>query len=221
MAGASTMAGAESQKEESRKAKRAQTRAAELARFDQQRMFGQAESGMAPWRKAGKEAFDRYQEKVYAGPGEFVPEDDPGYKFGYEEFVEKPQLRAAAAGGRLGDTRTQKELTRYASDYASTKYDNYLDRWYKSLQPLQGMADMGYEAQRESSNRTMGLGQALAGNRWDMGNARASGFLRKGEILGAGTKAQGESNWKIMDTIMSMYGGSSGGGGGGMMGGGG
>jgi len=104
------------------------------------------------------------------GPGEFNPEEEPGYKFGYQEFVEKPTLSLASARGRLTSGSTLKALSRYASDYASTKYDNFLDRYYKSLDPYFRVAGMG-------SNMQMQSGTGIANSMMASGTAQAAGQL--------------------------------------------
>jgi hypothetical protein len=121
---------------------------------------------------------------IEKGPGEFIPEEDPGFKFGYQEFVEKPSLRAASAKGSLGGGRTLKELSRYASDYASTKYDNFLSRWYQSLTPLQSMSGVGQTTATQQSANALATGQAIGQNMIAGGNARATGYINQGNIWG-------------------------------------
>jgi len=109
----------------------------------QRELTQQAREDVAPWRQAGANALTQLQERIQAGPGEFRPTEDPGYKFGYEEFIQKPAESQASALGTLRSGALQKDLTRYAQDYASTKYDNFLNRFYQSLTPLQSMAGLG------------------------------------------------------------------------------
>lgn len=111
------------------------------------------------------------------GPGEFIPEQEPGYKFGYEEFIEKPSLRLASATGKLGSGATLKALSRYASDYASTKYDNFLDRWYKSLDPYFRMAGMGSNVAIAGGQQAGQTGAGIAGTTLAGGQAQAAGQL--------------------------------------------
>ncbi len=51
-----------------------------------------------------------------AGPGEFVPEEQPGYEFGFEEFIRDPYMKVQSAKGKRLSGETLKELTGYASD---------------------------------------------------------------------------------------------------------
>lgn len=130
---------------------------------------------------------------IQKGPGEFIPEEDPGYEFGYQESVEKPLLRGAAATGRLGDGRTMKELTRYASDYASTKYDNFLSRYYDSLKPLQSMAGIGQTTAAQSSQNALVTGQNIAQRQVGAGEARASGYIDQGNVWGGAVSGLGQN----------------------------
>lgn len=123
---------------------------------------------------------------IQAGPGEFVPEEQPGYRFGYEEFVEKPTLRSASAMGRSRSGATQKALTKYASNYASTEYDKWLGRYYDRMKPLQSLANVG---QTSSSNMA-----AIAPNtapyqyagQMNQTNALLAGFSGAGSALQQG-----------------------------------
>lgn len=114
---------------------------------------------------------------IQKGPGQFVPEKEPGYKFGYQEFVENPTLKLASATGKLGSGATLKALTRYASDYASTKYDNFLDRYYKSLDPYFRMAGLGSNVTVAGGNQASETGRGVAATTLAGGQATAAGQL--------------------------------------------
>jgi hypothetical protein len=172
----------------------------------QYEMYQQSREDLAPWREAGGRALSTLEGKINEGPGTFNPEAQPGYKFGYEEFVEKPSLRLASATGRLGSGRTSKELTRYASDYATTKYDNFLDNWYKSLTPYQSLAGVGQTSASQSANNALNTGNSMANNILQTGNtigqaqlmggqARASGYA--GMASAANTAAENYLTWKL------------------------
>lgn len=144
----------------------------------QYQMFQEGREDIAPWITAGKEALTGLKPVLAAGPGQFKPEEEPGYKFGYQEFVEKPTLRLAAATGKLGSGATLKALSRYASDYATTKYDNFLDRWYKSLDPAFRMAGMG-------SNMALGGSQQATATGANMAQTGMAGAAAQGSYLSA------------------------------------
>jgi len=172
------------QSQSARSAANTQADAAASATNTELEMFYQSRADVAPWREAGEDALNLLAPKVAAGPGEFDPEQDPGYQFGYQEFVEKPLLRNASARGGLGGGRTLKELTRYASDYATTKYDNFLDRWYKSLTPLQSLSGVGQTTGQQMGQNAIATGQSIGQNQLAAGDARATGYINQGNIWG-------------------------------------
>jgi hypothetical protein len=104
-----------------------------------------------PYRIAGENALAQYLDMLKAGPGEFRPEDQPGYMYGYQRTVEDPLTRQAAVRGRLYDPSTQMALGRRAQDYASTQYDNFLSRYYQKMQPYANMATQGLQASSRSA----------------------------------------------------------------------
>ncbi len=130
---------------------------------------------------------------IEAGPGEFVPEEQPGYRFGYEEFVEKPTLRMASATGRLGGGGTQKALTRYASNYATGEYDNWLRRWYDSLKPDQSLAGLGQTSASQTAQNALTTGQMVGQNALYSGTARATGYINQGNIWGNSISGVGQN----------------------------
>ena len=169
-------------------------------------MFQKSVELTEPWREAGEEALGDLVNMIEAGPGDFVPEDDPGFKFGYEEFIEKPTLRAASATGKLGGGGIQKALTRYASDYASTKYDNFLDRWYQSLTPLQSVAGVGQTTATQQGQQAIltgqNVGQNLLASGRGVGEARASGYINQANIWGGYGSGVGQN---LLDFAMLKY----------------
>lgn len=159
----------------------------------QWKMFDISRKDMLPWLKTGSEALGAYWNEITGGESAFNPETEPGYRFGYEEFVEKPTLRAASATGRLGSGRTQKELTRYASDYASTKYDNWLNR-------LAQISGFGYNAASNTgaaaTNTGANIGGTILRGGTAVGDARSSGYLSQGNIYGNALSQIGQN---VMD----------------------
>ena len=179
----SAVVASKAQSDAAKKAASTAAGAAGQATQSQLDMYNQTREDQAPWTKAGGEAVGALmgtggnQGLIQKGPGEFVPENDPGYKFGYQEFVENPTLKLASATGKLGSGATLKALTRYASDYASTKYDNFLDRYYKSLDPYYRMAGLGSNVAISSGNQATETGLGVASTTLAGGQATAAGQL--------------------------------------------
>ena len=130
---------------------------------------------------------------IEKGPGKFIPEEDPGFKFGYEEFIQNPTLKMASATGKLRSGATQKALTRYASDYASTKYDNFLSRYYDSLKPYQSMAGMGQTSASHNASNAISTGRSVGQNALTAGTARASGYTNTANAIGNAASGVGQN----------------------------
>ena len=109
-------------------------------------MYFRKRDDLLPWMEGGEWGLKKLKKLIRKGPGEFRPKDQPGYNFGYKQFVEKPTLRAASALGTTRSGKTMKALSRYSQNYASTQYDQWLNRYYKKLQPYQNLASMGASA---------------------------------------------------------------------------
>lgn len=175
---------------EGRKTAKATKKATEAALALQREMWETAREDIKPWMTAGKAALTSLEGLIKKGPGEFRPEEDPGYKFGYEEFVEKPTLRGAAARGGLRSGATEKALTRYASDYASTKYDNFLNRYYNKLRPYQSVAGLGQTSAAQTAALGTATGASMAQNyltgNLNAINARLAGYSGLASGLSSG-----------------------------------
>ncbi len=114
----------------------------------------------------------------------------PGYQFRLAEG-EKALQRAQTAGGRRLSGRAVKEGQRYAQDYASGEYGNYLDRLYRlagfgssavgtsAAAGTQTAANVGAAYGRgygTQANALLAGGQAAA-NRWGALNQAVQGGL--------------------------------------------
>jgi len=182
--GVTSLAGSFLQSRSAEKAAETVAGATDQASATQWAIYQQSREDLAPWREAGGEALGDLVNMLEKGPGEFVPADQPGYKFGYEEFVEKPTLRMASATGSLGGGGTQKALTRYAQDYASQEFDNFLTRWYKSLTPYQSLAGIGQATAAQGAQTGAYTGAQIGQNIIAGGEARATGYANQGNIWG-------------------------------------
>lgn len=172
-----------------KQATKAQVGAATEALDFEKEMYEESKTMREPFLKTELERDTMLMEKLRTGPGEFKPEEDPGFEFGYKEQVEKPLLAGASAAGGIASGKTLKALSRYSSDYASTKYDSFLDRWYQSLRPLQGEPAMT-QAQASSAQLHGGAGAQRIQN---IGDARASGYANQANIW-SGAVSSGAQN---------------------------
>ena len=102
-----------------------------------------ARADLAPWRKAGTDALGQLQEKISAGPGDL--RKSLGYQFRLAEGQKAIERGAAARGGALSGAAIKAGL-RYGQDFATNEYDNFLRRYYESMQPLERMSGQGMKA---------------------------------------------------------------------------
>lgn len=177
--------------------------ASQQAADTQLKMYFQNREDLAPWREAGGKALTELEGKVFAGPGEFVPSEQPGYQFGYKEFVEKPLLQGASATGKLRSGNILRTLSDRAQNYASMSYDNWLNRWLTKLQPLQSLAGVGQTSASTTAQLGAQTGQGLANNILQsgmaVGNAQAGGIINQANAYTGGIKSVGNT---LMDSLI-------------------
>ena len=168
-----------------------------------------ARGDLAPWRKAGTDALGQLQEKIAAGPGDF--EKSPGYQFRLDEGQKAIERGAAARGGALSGA-AMKAGMRYGQNFATQDYDNFLRRYYESMDPLERMSGQGMEAAKGMGQISMsGAGQAddarlratqgMAGAAQYGGESLAGGTMNAANIMAAQSASQtqrdvGYNAWK-------------------------
>jgi hypothetical protein len=177
------------------KAAEAQQDASQQASNTELQMFNKNAALTAPWRKAGEKALGTLEEKVYAGPGEFTK--SPGYDFRFSEGT-KAVDRSAAARGGLNSGRTMKALTKFGQDYATNEYDNFLNRYYQSLTPLQSLSGVGQTTATNTAQMGANVASNVAQNQEDAGTARATGYINQGNAWtsAAQTGLDAYGSWK-------------------------
>lgn len=176
----------------------------------QERLAAQSRADNEPWRVQGGAALNKLAAAPdFAFDGSNVA-SDPGYQFGLNEGMKGLTNSAAARGGLLSGAAL-KASTKYAQDYAGTKFN---DSFSRALQTdtvnknrLQSLAGIGQTAvgQNAQTNGQLGgqlgqAGQSLAQNALGVGNARASGYLAQGNAL-TGALNQGVSAWNQYNAL--------------------
>jgi hypothetical protein len=141
---------------------------------------------------------------------------DPGYAFNFDEGI-KAMQKTAAAGGTLLTGGLQKDLTKWAQDYASTGYGAARDRAlqdyqlaysaFENNQAKQYQRLMGVSSQGESA----AAGQAAAAGDYanqggnlitGVGNAGAAGTVGAGNAWGQGISGATNS---LSDAMLFKY----------------
>lgn len=201
--------------------KAADTQAASAARSDdlalqaqresaaaQQRQYDQARADNEPWRTQGAAALNKL-----AGAPDFSftganVATDPGYQSGLAEGNRALTNSAAARGGLLSGAAL-KASTRYAQDYAGTKFNESYNRALQTdtvnknrLQSLAGIGQtavgqnnaMGMQLGQQLGANAIATGQQMGQNALGVGNARASSYIAQGNAL-TNTLNQGVSAW--------------------------
>lgn len=111
---------------------------------------------------------------IQAGPGQFT--ESPSYQFALSQGLQAQQ-RAASATGRLGSGAYLKDATTYAKNLASEEYQNFLNRYYQSMNPYFSMAGMGQMSATNIANAAGQYGQAAGQNALYAGQANAAGQM--------------------------------------------
>jgi len=143
-------------------------------------MFQQTQETQKPWTEAGANALTTLQELISQGPGEFT--QSPGYEWAMKQGVNALD-RSAASKGRLRSGAQDKALLQYGQRLALQDYDNFLNRYYQSLNPYQSLAGQGQTAVDQSTQTTGDYTNALAQNLLAGGTTRASGYMNKANAL--------------------------------------
>ena len=157
-----------------------QADAAKDAAQVQWQMYKQSRKDQLPLMKAGTWASNKLSGigpgvgLIQKGPGEF--EESPGYQWTLGQGLQAQQ-RAASATGRLGSGDYIKDATKYAEGLASTEYDNFLRRYYESLDPYFRMAGYGSNVAISGGNQANQTGNALANTYMAGGAAQAAGTM--------------------------------------------
>lgn len=176
------------------KAAKAQRKAAEQAAQLQQQAFERQEELQRPFREAGMTAQNELMRLLGLGGdaasegygsaaqafGTQQFEQDPGYAFRQAEGM-KALERSAAARGNLLSGSTLKGIQRFGQDLASQEYGNAFNRYQieraARLNPLQNLMGSGQSAANVMTSAAGNLGQNQAANAYNVGTARASGYM--------------------------------------------
>jgi hypothetical protein len=98
---------------------------------------------------------------------------DPGYAFRQQQG-EQAMLNAARGGGLAGSGAALKAATRYGQEAGSQEYTNAYNRFManraQAVQGLQNLAGTGAGAAGTASQLAGSMGNALAGNQFNLGS---------------------------------------------------
>lgn len=160
-----------------KKGAQAQASASDRASDVQLQMFREGQAATAPWREAGERALGTLEKRVAAGPGEYT--QSPGY----QARLEEGRRNILAGRGNVRSGATEKALIRYGQDYATSDYDNFLNRYYRSLQPLQSLAGVGQTTAAQGAQMGQQTAGAVGQNIMRAGQARAGGYADQANAI--------------------------------------
>lgn len=159
--------------------------------------FNNQLADLAPWRQAGMSALSQLQDPNFGKNMEM----DPGYQFGLQEG-QKGMNAGLASRGMANSGAALKALSRFNSDYATTKYNDAYNRQYSRLTGLMGA---GQDANNAQINARGAYGQGIAGNVLGLGNAQASAKIASADRM-SGLIGQGLTAFSGTDKFKSMFG---------------
>ncbi|MCE5247955.1 hypothetical protein LLG88_13670 [bacterium] len=141
---------------------------------------------------------------------------DPGFQFSFDEGIKALQ-RSAAAGGTLLTGGAMKDLTKWAQDYADTKYNEVYGRakdqygtafstfennQNKQFQRLMALSGQGQSAAAGQAAAAGDFGNDGSDLITGAGNAGAAGVVGAGNAWGSGLAGAGMS---IADAALMKY----------------
>lgn len=153
------------------------------------RQYDQNRQDLAPYRTAGYSALDKLSSLIdgYRPFDGSELEDDPGYLFGLNAGKDAIEQSAAARGG-LFSGRTMKDLARYATDYAGTKFNERgafrLGERAQRYNELAGLTGTGQTAAMGGAQLGANASATIADLYGSGGAARAAGMVGGANALG-------------------------------------
>lgn len=134
-------------------------------------------------------------------------QNEPGYQFGMQQGQQALDNRFAAAGSYLSGAAL-KGATRYAQDYAGTKYGEAFNRDASNKRTtydfLNGTSSSGQNAATMTGNAGTAMAGQVGANTTAMGNALGAAGIAQGNAIGGGltNAANGYQQNKLMQAIL-------------------
>jgi hypothetical protein len=146
----------------------------------QKQIYEQTMANLTPWMTSGQGALKELYARVMAGPGDFKA--SPGYQARLSEGLKALGYQNAAAG-RMGSGARDRAVTRFAQDYASNEYQNFLNQYQQGLQPFFQLSNTGLSAANSMGQFGQNYANAMSGLYTGQGKAKASQWDAFGGFL--------------------------------------
>lgn len=193
----------------------AQVAASNAAIAEQRRQYDQTRADFEPWRTTGVTSLNALSGLLglNGGSGALLKPftgaelaSEPGYQFGLQQG-EQAINRAASGRGSFDGGATLKNLMRFNTDYAGTKFNEAFnrDQVNKSNQFnwLSGLSGTGQAA----TNQVASAGANMSNNVGDLmtgiGNARASGYVGQTNAIN-NTLGNITNNWMQQNMLSQL-----------------
>jgi len=175
-----------------KKARQSQEQGAAQSDATQRYQYDTTRADNAPFRETGLQANYKLADLMHGGQfgRRFQQSDmdaDPvyqsGLQFGLDQGVQGIN-RQAAAGGSMLSGATLKALTRFGSDYGSTKANESYNRFNadqnSQYNKLAGLSGAGQQATNQISAAGTNMANNISQSQQGLGNARGSSYLAQG-----------------------------------------
>lgn len=202
----------------------AQVGAAAASDATQRYFYDTTRADNAPFRQTGLDANNRLAQlmglsKGGAGNGSLArnfgasdlkadPVYQSGMQFGLDQGVQGIN-RQAAAGGNFLSGATLKALTRFGSDYGSTKanesYNRFNANQTQQYNRLAGLSGAGQQATNQVSAAGQSAANQISASQQGAGNARASGYVGQANALN-GAIGQGVNAFQQNQLMNNIFG---------------
>jgi hypothetical protein len=157
----------------------------------QREQYDQTRKDQEPWRLAGQESLNKLMGLLNDGSltskfaGQNV-QNEPGYAFGMKQGMDTAKMLGSRSGGFGGDVL--KAGTKFAEDYAGTKYNDAFNRFQTErqnmLDPLYRISGFGSSANTSNQVAGQNFANQAGGNMLGAANAQAASGIERGNIYG-------------------------------------
>ena len=188
---AAAVVGGAVQADSASKASYAQRKAAADANATQQDQYNQTREDQAPYRALASEVGLPGIRNFLSSNNNQITADqvmaDPGYQFGLAQGNKNIQGSAAARGG-LYSGATQRALSRFGSDYATSRFNDTYNRMEagrtNQFNRLATAAGIGQTANNQVASAGQNYANNVNGNLIGAGNAQGASSIAQGNAWG-------------------------------------
>ena len=188
---AAAVVGGAVQADSASKASYAQRKASADANATQQDQYNQTREDQAPYRALASEVGLPGIRNFLSSNNNQITADqvmaDPGYQFGLAQGNKNIQGSAAARGG-LYSGATQRALSRFGSDYATSRFNDTYNRMEtgrtNQFNRLATAAGIGQTANNQVAGAGQNYANNVSGNLIGAGNAQGASSIAQGNAWG-------------------------------------